>query len=788
MFKISKKLWLYSFLFGQFTTLAAADEIADRYGKGVCSGPWQFTQTYDCNPTPLEQYPVTEMWDGTTYYYKVRPKDGGGYEKVPEADGSLKKLYLGKDFDKLVPGDQVQVANSCLQPAQTSKTYSYRFFYIQRNTAKFTEFYYDALSECQAAHDQDLAAAQAAHPDNKYQFCEGASCSESEYAYPSVYYYEPTATSALKDYKFTSECGNTLCTGSYKSTMVARCEVRILEKNLISKRDAQHCGTMLTPGIPTAEKYAFKPELACKTIPDYQITNLDDPVKLKELNLYEATNAVIGKSGAKVLRSQPFLTLDELKASYPNVQKAVCLTGEVGPSEERFANLRMAYNAATINGYALDSASIQQRTAAHIRRYKADELSDDEQAFRDSVLRIGFRDGPNPLKASDFQIQFTRPSTPDFVDGYKLKVTLPSYAEYAAVCLKAKEQCVTRSDWQFLNLESFTARTNVFALSTSIKASNTPLITIKAGNRETVEVQDTINLNTESDRQLYVVFNDDALNSRLVKVDGTQVTVLLASQDSVLRRFALPSTRATVSADGKHIMAEDGDIVRIFSVDSGAEVKTLPNFGYPVFKSIDSIQMIKNGEIRNMISGESLAFPTAPTQIMNPVFSSDRRYMAQTDEAQMKIWDLETASLVVSVPAENSERSFYGICKFNPKSPQLYCKNIQRNFMHILDVETREIKTIPSAGSVWNFEFTADGQALIYSHANEILEIMDATTGALIRNLLGTPGKKYGPRLVVSRNGLYVIASNELFSLEPGKERLLNSITPLPKTENVVIF
>jgi WD40 repeat protein len=278
-----------------------------------------------------------------------------------------------------------------------------------------------------------------------------------------------------------------------------------------------------------------------------------------------------------------------------------------------------------------------------------------------------------------------------------------------------------------------------------------------------------------------------------ISADGSTVVVPLKPgtaqvwRDGAVTNVAVPDSAmmARLSGDGRRAVAlEPGGGVRIWD-EAGSRVLREKS-------AATHFAMRKDGQRLALIGPEAIEVidPVTNTNVAELArkahglgdgkiqieFAADGKHVVLLDVAGMKVWNLESGSLVAL------ERSIYGHAKEMTQSPDgsLFAAGVEDRSVRLWDVKTgRERRTLRGHRDLVNsIAFSPDGKRLVTGSYDKSVRVWDITTGDA-RVLSG----HVGPVWTVAWIGPDQIASGS----SDGTVRLWTlPVVPRPRAEEIV--
>ncbi len=403
--KVMLSMTIVSSLFITNSSYSVTDDtILNRYGRDVCSGPWQFMRYQECSTGKIvKSVPAVRDHDdsGNVIYWEMELVPG---EQTPDVDilrpvydanGNPKRVDF-TEYDEVVPSERdanLGGAKSCwLSTGQVTQQITFEYPSIITSKGSFVDHHDYAKSFCEA----DAQAELDKHP------LKGEKPSQDDFGLD--YFRLKNGITDIEYLGFSTKCDGTevggFCSGSYKKVHESKCRY-IIERVAYENRKDAECGPYPTIVGYVAVKYEKARSASCGIIPVVQGTIADVP---EGIDLFQSPEEIENSTYAKIYLSKIMKSRDEIKkhAPYDGVFNEVCLTGETSDSPDRFSQLRKAYENSKLGSYNLNSNHVLQRTAFNIRQYKVDQLTPEEAEFRRNVIRIG-SPRPKPLLQSDIK-------------------------------------------------------------------------------------------------------------------------------------------------------------------------------------------------------------------------------------------------------------------------------------------------------------------------------------------------------------------------------------------------
>lgn len=136
--------------------------------------------------------------------------------------------------------------------------------------------------------------------------------------------------------------------------------------------------------------------------------------------------------------------------------------------------------------------------------------------------------------------------------------------------------------------------------------------------------------------------------------------------------------------------------------------------------------------LRNISMHNSAILKGHTDEVISAVYSPNgKQILSASSDSTLRIWDAETGDLVKTFK-RNTWRNYNA--KFSPDGERIICSD--GNIIRILDAETgAEIRNIHNDWYVLSVKFTPDGKQIYATSGDNIIRVLNVTTGELIRTI-----------------------------------------------------
>ena len=265
-----------------------------------------------------------------------------------------------------------------------------------------------------------------------------------------------------------------------------------------------------------------------------------------------------------------------------------------------------------------------------------------------------------------------------------------------------------------------------------------------------------------------VAFSPDGKH---IVTGGKNITLWDAVTGNQVMRFNYPMSSFELSSDGKRIIANKGNDIKVLDASSGKELMTLSGHEAQIWSksySPDGTKIVSGGldktvrlwnamtgtEIMTLRGhGDSLEFPRRsavssvafspdgklivsgswdctvkiwnvetgaevmtlqhPALVNHVVFSPDGKQIASAGYGALRVWDATTGSELLSLQGDDGEDPEFTTVVFSPDGKRLISTQDYADSIKIWDAETGlEISTLRIGGKVGSLSFSPDGKTL----------------------------------------------------------------------------
>ncbi len=243
----------------------------------------------------------------------------------------------------------------------------------------------------------------------------------------------------------------------------------------------------------------------------------------------------------------------------------------------------------------------------------------------------------------------------------------------------------------------------------------------------------------------------------------------------------------TFSPDGKQLAGTDGNKIKLWDTATGQEIRAFSG-GVPLFDvafSADGKQIAAGGLYGNLFvwefaTGEkTLSVTIGEPRVESVAFSPNGKYLASLSGKNIKLWDLATASVVLTLDPGTLGKSAYlagmqGI-GFSPDGQYITAASSNR-ILTVWEAATGKVflKIDNHAAGAQRPTFSPDGkQILSCDHSNGV-NVWNSATGERIVRLEGFTGRV--PHAAFSPDGRRIVTCGrdgvKLFDAKTGQELL----------------